>query len=393
MTGYLECYRILGVSLGAGISDVSASYKKLCRQHHPDVSDDPRSEELMKNINMAYTVLREKFKREAAFRERMSYPNRARRHPVPKMRTTPPPPTADEKADAAAAVESFSALFNYFKSICDCDYAGAYKFLSDYDKRGISQEDFINWRKSVARIFPMLEFKLAPNSDAAKVVLPGGRAIRGRKFTVKITEEDVVENEEKTGQLEKLVIFEKGSWKVFLGYEDVGEITKSFDKRFEMKKRRSIAKSMEEYFAGNNAEFDMLNLVGLKRAVERELYRHDRYGDELTFACISVKTTSKGANARDRLIRSAARTICSSLRQIDIPAYAGDGVFAVLFSRLSEDDAEEIIGRFPDKIRKNAGSAVGAKAQIQYSHRSWKGKQEADIDAINAILRSFGKEI
>ena len=48
-----ECYKILGVNAGAGIADITSSYKRLCRLHHPDVSADPKSEEMMKNINAA----------------------------------------------------------------------------------------------------------------------------------------------------------------------------------------------------------------------------------------------------------------------------------------------------------------------------------------------------
>ena len=391
MTGYIECYRILGVNIDAGMGDVAASYKKLCRQHHPDINNDPSSEELMKNINMAYTVLRDKFKREAALQQRMAHHRHGKRHNSPNSRGVPPTP--ESRADTIAAVESFSSLFNYFRAICDCDYAGAYKYLSDYDKQTISLDDFTNWRKSVARMFPMLEFKLAPKSEAAKIVLPSGKPMQGRKYIVTITEDDIAANEEKIGEVEKFAICERGFWKVFLGYEDVGEITKSFDKRFEQKKRRGAAKTLEEYFAGHNADFDILNLVGFRKAVDRELYRHERYGDELTFAVVSVRTDRRGVNAGEQLIRSAARTICSCLRQIDVPAYAGDGVFAVLFSRLTEEDAEAIISRIPDKIRQNAGPAIGPKAQIAFAHKSWHGEAQATVEEINEIFRAFGKEV
>ena len=64
----LEHYRVLGISVGAGMAEVAASYKRLCRIHHPDVSSDPESEEIMKRINVAYTALREKLRREASCR-------------------------------------------------------------------------------------------------------------------------------------------------------------------------------------------------------------------------------------------------------------------------------------------------------------------------------------
>ena len=84
MISYAECYRILGVPIGAGIADITSSYRRLCRIHHPDVSGDPESAELIKDINAAYAVLREKFRRESAFRERQAYPRAARRYSRPR---------------------------------------------------------------------------------------------------------------------------------------------------------------------------------------------------------------------------------------------------------------------------------------------------------------------
>ena len=81
MSNLLESYRVLGVKVGAGMADVTTSYRQLCRTYHPDVTDDPSAEELMKQINIAYTVLREKFKRESAFRDRQAYTRPIRRYP------------------------------------------------------------------------------------------------------------------------------------------------------------------------------------------------------------------------------------------------------------------------------------------------------------------------
>ncbi len=49
------------------LKDVKARYKELVKKHHPDVNrGDPKSEELLKSINMAYTILKlayEKFEK------------------------------------------------------------------------------------------------------------------------------------------------------------------------------------------------------------------------------------------------------------------------------------------------------------------------------------------
>ena len=53
-----DYYNALGVSRGASEKDIRAAFRRLARQHHPDVNDnDPQSEEKFKEINEAYTVL------------------------------------------------------------------------------------------------------------------------------------------------------------------------------------------------------------------------------------------------------------------------------------------------------------------------------------------------
>ncbi len=48
-------HRILGVSAGASPEDISAAYRRLAREHHPDVGG---SDERMQEINVAYRELR-----------------------------------------------------------------------------------------------------------------------------------------------------------------------------------------------------------------------------------------------------------------------------------------------------------------------------------------------
>lgn len=56
-------YDILGVSKTASENDIKKAYRKLVRQYHPDVSDDPKADEKMGEINNAYETLKDKNKR------------------------------------------------------------------------------------------------------------------------------------------------------------------------------------------------------------------------------------------------------------------------------------------------------------------------------------------
>jgi len=391
MTSLLEYYKVLGVSVGAGIADVTSSYRRLCRLYHPDVNNDPEAEELMKRINIAYTVLREKLKREAAFRERQTYGWQVRRPAAsPDMRAYG---ASARKAGAEEEKEAFSTLHSYFMAISTGDYSGAYNLLSSYDRRQISRESYIDWRKSVARLYPMREFKITGGQSGLTVTLGDAKSLYVRKFHVVITEEDVADERMQSGDIEKMVICENGVWKVFLGYNGVVELTRGFDERFEAKRKRDVAKRWEEYNKGLYQEYNMLSVSGMRKAVARELYRQKRFGGALTFAAISVRTGSERGAGQDELLRSAAKTITGALRETDIPAYVGDGVFAILFVELRKKYAVGILDRLTARIRKNAGVQLGGKAGIDYAFECWSGNKLPDMDALNTVLKKFRKKM
>ena len=59
-----DFYKVLGLPRGADDKDVRQAYRRLARQHHPDVNpDDSASEEKFKAINEAYSVLSDPDKR------------------------------------------------------------------------------------------------------------------------------------------------------------------------------------------------------------------------------------------------------------------------------------------------------------------------------------------
>ncbi|MCL2078498.1 MAG: DnaJ domain-containing protein [Oscillospiraceae bacterium] len=421
MNTLFDSYKILGVKIGSDLADVTASYRQLCREYHPDISDNPEAEELMKQVNIAYTVLREKFKREAYFRERQSQtrtgsdtayrPGRytsatERAHTVPahseRQTKEERQQTYEEQhrqaaeqaaRSAEAETDSRAALHNYFEAINTYDYKRAYEYLSVHDKAGITLENFIRWRESVAKLYPMREFKIAGGSSIAVVTWGGSKIFHARKFRILITEDDYTKEAAQTDTLDKLVIIEDGKWGVFLGYREIGELTRTFEKRFESRKKRDIEKRWEEYSAGINTELDMLNIEGLKKAASKELYRHRRYGSSLTFAVIKIQKNDEKQGGESELLLCAAKTINGYLREIDIPAYAGDGVFAVLFAELGRKNAENVISRLIEGIKANAGQRLCENAQIDRHFESWSEKKHADIDALDEVLARFNKKL
>jgi hypothetical protein len=50
-------YELLGVTVGASLSDVKRAYRKKARQHHPDTNKSPDATALMQEINEAYAKI------------------------------------------------------------------------------------------------------------------------------------------------------------------------------------------------------------------------------------------------------------------------------------------------------------------------------------------------
>src|SRR5919106_4154234 len=56
-------YDVLGVSRDATQDDIRKAYRRLAREHHPDVNRDPEAERRFKEINLAYQTLSDPAKR------------------------------------------------------------------------------------------------------------------------------------------------------------------------------------------------------------------------------------------------------------------------------------------------------------------------------------------
>src|SRR4029450_3596884 len=58
-----DLYEILGSGRGASTEDIRTAYRRLAREFHPDVNDDPQAEQRFKEVAGAYEILSDAAKR------------------------------------------------------------------------------------------------------------------------------------------------------------------------------------------------------------------------------------------------------------------------------------------------------------------------------------------
>jgi molecular chaperone DnaJ len=63
MTQARDLYQVLGVPSDASGEEIKRAYRKLAREYHPDVSQDPEADRRFKEINLAYQTLSDPAKR------------------------------------------------------------------------------------------------------------------------------------------------------------------------------------------------------------------------------------------------------------------------------------------------------------------------------------------
>ena len=359
-------YEILQVDFSADRSDITSSYKKLCKLYHPDVNSAPFALELMKEINSAYFVLSDE-KRRAEY-NLIVVPGRAAAGAGAR---NPAGGGTSVNEDNMARL----AVSRYFDCLMRMEYEKAYALISSYDRKYVTIQSFCEWRRAVANLFSVREFSVRTEAGSSRVTLEGGKTVFARKCFVTVTEKNLSTKLVQQYQTSKHVVCEQGSWRVFLGYRDLSEIAKIFEDISLEREKGEMARHWEEYCTDTCREIRLPSLAGLLKQASREIYRYKRYGQPITVARFALKVRGPAASAQlADAMELVADTMTSSLRETDIPAYIGDGVFVVLFVEMKKKYAADIIGRLADSIRHNL-KGIKQECGLDYSFTHYSGGQ------------------
>jgi hypothetical protein len=332
MTTY---YTTLGLKLGASAAEITAAYRKMSRQCHPDLNpNDPLAELKMKRINEAYAALTSTAL--TLSRSANSGSNAGFRG-------------ANAKAESAKRAQA--VMEQYFTAIKDGDSLKAYSLISDYDKQYVTAQSFREWRDSVRRLFRVNAFSVSAAEHIDHHPLRKGVHAEAIKLTVKITEQNRVTTETDRYPTQKHCINEGGEWRVLLGYRDLNEIARVFENVSSEQESGEMRKHWDEYCAEYCRELGILSKKGFVKAMERETYRAKRFKHSLVAAVYKMPAI---AADNDAALEGAADAVRRTLRLTDTAAYLGNGVFAALYPGLKKRNAALVTARLRERLSRFA---------------------------------------
>ena len=384
-----DCYVTLGIFPSASREQVTTAYRKLCKLYHPDINRAPGAEEKMKVINAAYHILKDTGRRQeydlgrAARQPRREAPKGPFDAP-PQREEAPRREAPRHEVEAAAKVMS-----RYLSCLREGDHQRAYNLLCLYDRQYVTLQSFSQWRQSVERLFAMRDFSITREENVDSFQMDEHSFAPAKRLHIRITEKCFATGAVEGYPFVKHVVMEYGQWRVFLGYRDLSEIARMFEDLKSRQEQGELAKKWEEYCRHTCRGLDMLSLEGLVHEAAREIYRGRRYGQTMTVGLFSVAPQGRAApeDSLGDVVDMCARNLTGALRETDMAAYLGGGLFAVLFVEMKRRSAPAIVARLAKGMAEAVQRESGRVIAPRFAQAAFEGGTlEAAVDKLKAAL-------
>ena len=349
MYKHIDFYKTLQVHHDAGQDIIDAAYRCLSKMYHPDVNKSPLAGERMKDINIAYGVIGDGRKRKEYHIEWM------RNNSVKPMTSTilnkdktqaaAPDPIKEAKREEEAATR---VLDEFFCETVNERWENAYQKLTQIDMDNVPVEDFLEWKRAVAQVYKLGNYKITyfrkyTKCDYAGVVYP-----TIFQFSVGLTEMQTSSGQISEENTQKYVAFDGTAWRVCLGYTDL----KPTIMKFKYLAQALPKLDKEEVFIKAITKIDLLtgiySLTGFVEQAEREMLRSQRYGNPLSLAIITIKPIaaheeSTDENQLDACISYVSEILCGNIRKTDLIGRCNPSSFAILFTETKLEVAESAL--------------------------------------------------
>lgn len=295
-------YEILQVHPKAEPEVIEAAYKKLAFKYHPDQQG---SEDIMKNLNLAYEVLGHPEKRKH-YDSTFSFESSDTR------------PKKTYKANATNERLAKRVLSEYFRMLQQRHFKEAYDMMTLVDQKKINLKDFMKWQGAVSKVFELRAFELKHSKSHSNVCLNGERYQHIETFEV-VTEEwnSIMDTHEKDA-FEKQVVLEQGRFKIYMGIEVIYKLIEKYENLSQLLELKN------GWGMKDKALRPILSERLFFYSVFQEQKRVERYGGG--FSILLISADSDTVHKREWI----GNWVKKSLRQVDTIGYDKQGHLVVM---------------------------------------------------------------
>lgn len=374
MQGWNDYYRILQVHHIAEPEVIESAYKRLAKKYHPDVNKAKDSDIRMKQIVIAYEILKDPEKRKDYDTDWVKKQGRAISEET----------DLKKEINALSVTPAKTVLVRYFESIKNREFENAYEFITSIDKNKISKEEFLKWQNTVTKIFDLQDFECRASTIDRNTKLNGLIYKDVVGFIVITVEHNIVMNRLEKDIINKKVVLEKEGWRIHLGYEDIRPHITKFEELDGLLVAKSVINEMMELYSNIDNLTGLFNKKGFIDAAEKEVWRYGRYGSKFSLMLLELDydkgtISNKGQEFKDYSVEWAGKILKESIRKLDIIGRWGETGFIIL---MPEADLASII-RASLKIKK-----IFATKKLIYNNTIQKLTLSIGIDEFEGSLEN-----
>ena len=346
MNKHIDFYKVLQVHHDAGQDIIDAAYRCLSKMYHPDINRSPLAVERMKDINIAYGVIGDMRKRKDYHGEWMRNnavkPIASTIFTREKQQPAEPDPVKEAKKEEEAATR---VLDEFFCETVNERWESAYQKLTKIDSENIPIEDFLEWKKAVAQVYKLGNYKITYFRKYQNCDYAGSVYSTIFQFSVGLTEMQTATGQISEENTQKYVAFDGTSWRVCLGYTDL----KPTIMKFKYLAQALPKLDKEDVFMKAITKIDLLtgiySLSGFVEHAEREMLRSQRYGNPLSLAIVTIQPIpdseqSPDENQLDACISYVSEILCGNIRKTDLIGRCNPSSFSILFTETKLEEAQ-----------------------------------------------------
>lgn len=275
-------YEILQVQYNAEVEVINAAYKNLCKKYHPDICKGKSSKEIIVKLNIAYDTLKDQQKR-SQYDKNLAI-SKSIIQPINNVNH-----------------ECEKTMISYISCLKNEEYNKAYELISAIDKKYITLKKFVEWQKEVSNLYVIGNFKVEYFNKNEEYQTKSNKKVTVYEFDITVREKQLSDNTIQNFSFSKMVIREKGTWKVLLDFQEVDSLINKF-----------YLQSMKK-----NTEKNIVSFKQFIDIVRLESERYNRYQRNYALAIFDLVSGAKTDKIRKDYILDGIDVVQENIRTSD----------------------------------------------------------------------------